>query len=78
MQLAIHDVVEVSVVEVTEWDEPHEFASRAIQIFDDKGNMYEITLFSETKKQLELKHITRGGIPIQTEVKATIGEPVVI
>jgi hypothetical protein len=78
MQLSLHDVVEVSIVEVTEYDEPHEFASRAIQVFDDKGNMYEITLFSESKKQLEIKHITRGGIPIQAEVKATIGEPVVI
>ena len=61
MQLAIHDVVEVSVVEVTEWDEPHEFASRAIHITDDRGNLYEITLFSEVKKQLEIKHITRNG-----------------
>ena len=55
MQLAIHDVVEVSVVEVTEWDEPHEFASRAIHITDNRGNLYEITLFSEVKKQLEIK-----------------------
>lgn len=56
MELSIHNVKEVEVKEINSHERKDDtrFYVRHLLVWDDKGNKFELTLFSDERRSLEL------------------------
>ena len=55
MELSIHNVTEVEIKGVTQHEAEHgKFYVRDIVVRDNKGNKFELTLYSDEKQTLDL------------------------